>query len=97
MENLTNNTRSSAISTENSSSSILFVLEGDFGGGTAALEWSEQTGAATRWSAVKDINDADVTRTANSNGIVGVGRIGYLSVVLTGATAPNLNVSIIAQ
>ena len=97
MENLTSNPRSSAISTENSSSSILFVLEGDFGGGTAALEWSEEIGASTSWSAVKDINDADVTRTANSNGIVGVGRIGYLSVVLAGATSPNINISIIAQ
>ena len=97
MENLTSNTRSTPISTENSSSSVLFVLEGTFGGGTATLEWSEEIGASTSWSAVKDINDADVTRTANSNGIVGVGRIGYLSVVLAGATSPNINISIIAQ
>ena len=97
MENITADGRSAPINTAPYPNSILFVIEGDFGGGTATLQWSEEKGAGASWSAVKEAGDADVARTADSNGIVGVGRVGYLSVLLAGATDPDLNLSLLAH
>ena len=97
MENITTNTRSTVIKTSPYPASLLFVIDGDFGGGTATLQWSEEKGAGARWSTVKGAGDADIARTANSNGVVSVGRVGYLSVVLAGATDPDLYFSLIAR
>lgn len=72
-------------------------IRGDFSGGTATLEWSETADAPdAEWSPLKDINDDDFTRTAPSNAtVVGIGRNGYVSVKLAGATSPNIFITIV--
>ncbi len=97
MENITTNTRSTAISTAPYPASILFVIEGNFGGGTATLQWSEKKDSEASWSTVKESGDVDVIRSADSNGVIGVGTVGYLSVLVAGATTPNINLSLIGR
>lgn len=97
MIKINDNTRTEAIDTSPYPSSILYVIEGNFGGGTATLQWSETNGAGARWSTVKGPNDADVAVTENTNGTVAVGDVGFLSVLVEGATAPSLYVSLLSR
>lgn len=90
-QNLTSNSRTSAIKTV--SSHYFFNVGGTWDGATATVEWSED---GTTWYPVKDASDDDVSRTGNSNGIVTTGKNGFLSVIASSAGASTaLQVSLI--
>lgn len=88
MAAITTNTRSDIVKTV--SDQYFFNVGGsttagsvaEWNGATATVEWSRDGSAP--WFPVKDLNDADVARTTDSNGIVTTGKTGYLSVNITG-------------
>lgn len=88
---ITTNTRAEI--TKTVSDNYFFNIGGTWDGATATLEWSAEGEAP--WYPIKDLNDVDVARTANSNGIVTTGKVGYLSVNITGGaeTTQSLNVT----
>lgn len=88
---LTTNTRTPAVKTV--SSHYFFNVGGTWDGATASLEWSED---GTTWYPLKDASDADIARTANSNGVVTTGKNGFLSVITSGGGGSlSLQVSLI--
>lgn len=90
-QNLTSNSRTSAIKTV--SSHYFFNVGGTWNGATATLEWSED---GTNWYPIKDVADTDIARTDDSNGVVTTGKNGFLSVVVSSAGAStSLQVSLI--
>lgn len=92
MAAITTNTR--AAITKTVSDQYFFNVGGTWDTATAALEWSEEGEAP--WYPIKDLNDVDVARTADSNGIVTTGKVGYLSVNVTSVGgSTSLNVSLI--
>jgi hypothetical protein len=93
MAAITTNTR--AAITKTVSHNYFFNVGGTWDGATATLEWSAE--GAEPWYPIKDSADADVARTADSNGIVTTGKVGYLSVNITGGgeSTQSLNVSLI--
>lgn len=77
-QTITTDTRTDAVKTV--SSHYFFNAGGTWGGATVTLEWSE-SGESGTWYPIKDSADLDVSRTANSNGIVTVGKNGFLSAI----------------
>lgn len=66
----------------------IFAAWGAFGGGTLKLQWSPDLGVT--WMDVDRSGDTYVTFTANGTGGFELGPC-RLQVVLSGATAPNIN------
>ena len=92
MAEITTNAR--AVITKTASDSYFFNVGGTWNGATATLEWSAE--GVAPWYPIKDLNDADVARTDDSNGIVTTGKVGYLSVNVTGGGGSlSLNVSLV--
>ena len=90
-QNLTSNSRTSAIKTV--SSHYFFNVGGTWDTATISLEWSED---GTTWYPLKDSSDEDISRTNDSNGIVTTGKNGFLSVIASSAGAStDLQVSLI--
>jgi hypothetical protein len=89
---ITNNTRTGAIKT--TSPVYFFNIEGDFSSNTFSLDWSED--GVNNWTPIKDLNDDDVTRTANSNGTVTTGKNGYLSGIVASGAGHTIRLSLIA-
>jgi hypothetical protein len=88
MAAITTNTRSDTVKTV--SNQYFFNVGGsttagsvsEWDGATATVEWSRDGSAP--WFPIKDASDVDVARTADSNGIVTTGKVGHLSVNITG-------------
>jgi hypothetical protein len=89
-QTITNNTRTEAVKTV--SSHYFFNIGGTFSSNTFALEWSED---GTTWYPIKDSTDADLTRTAASNGVVTTGINGFLSGVVASGSGHTLSLSLI--
>jgi hypothetical protein len=89
-QTITNNTRTEAVKTV--SSHYFFNIGGTFSSNTFALEWSED---GTTWYPIKDSADADLTRTAASNGVVTTGKNGFLSGVVASGSGHTLALSLI--
>ena len=87
---ITDNTRTAAVKTV--SSHYFFNIGGTFSGNTFSLEWSED---GVTWYPIKDSSDADLTRTADSNGIVSTGKNGFLSGIVSSGSGHSLNLSLI--
>ena len=88
---ITDNTRTDAIKTINSQ--YYFSIHGTFNTNTFSLDWSED--GVTDWLPLKDTNNDDVTRTADSNGVVTVGRQGFLSGIVSAGAGHDLKFSLI--
>ena len=92
MAAITTNTRTAI--TKTVSDQYFFNVGGTWDTATATLEWSADGSAP--WYPIKDLNDVDVARTADSNGIVTTGKVGYLSVDVTSVGAStSLNVALV--
>ena len=89
-QTITNNTRTEAVKTV--SSHYFFNIGGTFSSNTFALEWSED---GTTWYPLKDSEDANLTRTAASNGVVTTGKNGFLSGVVASGSGHTLALSLI--
>jgi hypothetical protein len=89
-QTITNNTRTEAVKTV--SSHYFFNIGGTFSSNTFALEWSED---GTTWYPLKDSEDANLTRTEASNGVVTTGKNGFLSGVVASGSGHTLVLSLI--
>ncbi len=89
-QTITNNTRTAAVKTV--SSHYFFNIGGTFNSNIFSLEWSED---GETWYPIKDSTDTDLTRTANSNGIVTTGKNGFLSGVVASGSGHALTLSLI--
>jgi hypothetical protein len=90
-QNITSDVRTTAVFTE--SAHYFFNIGGTWGGASISLEWSEDR---VDWYPIKDANDIDIIRTDDSNGIVSVGKVGWLSVLPSSTSGTtDLNLSLI--
>ena len=87
---ITTNTRTAAVKTV--TSHYFFNIGGTFNSNSFSLEWSED---GETWYPIKDSTNTDLTRLANSNGIVTTGKNGFLSGIVSSGSGHNLKLSLI--